>query len=123
MPLPIITEIKDTQQFALLLAQNPGLIILKFVAEWCNPCKAIKGVVDAWYERMPDTVQCCIIDIDDNFELYAFLNKKKMVNGVPAILCYQAGNLNYIPDESVVGADVNQVNAFFSRSLARLPLP
>jgi hypothetical protein len=37
-------------------------------------------------------ITSAIIDIDDNFEIYAFLKSKKMVNGVPVILCYKKGN-------------------------------
>jgi hypothetical protein len=59
------------------------------------------------------TIQCSIIDIDDNFEIYAFLKSKKMVNGVPVILCYKKGNISWIPDKAVVGADERQVNIFF----------
>ena len=69
---------------------------------------------------MPATVQCAIVDVDDCFEIYAFLKTKKMVNGIPVILCYQKGNLNYIPNDSVVGADVNQINMFFQRCLQKI---
>ena len=36
---------------------------------------------------------------------------------IPAILCFNKGNLSYIPDMNVVGADANQVNAFFKQVL------
>jgi hypothetical protein len=58
-------------------------------------------------------IQCAIIDIDESFEIYAFLKSKKMVNGVPVILCYKKGNLTWIPDKAIVGADERQVNIFF----------
>jgi hypothetical protein len=67
--------------------------------------------------QFPHTIQGAIIDIDDNFEIYAFLKSKRVVNGVPVILCYKKGNLNYVPNDVVVGADVNQINMFFSRCL------
>ncbi len=38
-----------------------------------------------------------------------------MINGIPAILAYYAGNTNYVPDDSVAGADPSGVNAFFDR--------
>ena len=34
----IITEL-DRNQFMDLLKVNPGLIIIKFTATWCGPCK------------------------------------------------------------------------------------
>jgi thioredoxin 1 len=117
MPLPVITEIPSLDQFGEHLKTNPGLLILKFGATWCGPCKRIEPVVHDWVEKLPENVQFCMIDIDDCFDLYVFLQKKKMINGVPGILCYYKNNLNYIPNDSVVGADANQVNAFFERCI------
>jgi thioredoxin 1 len=117
MPLPIITEISSLDQFAEQLKTNPGLLILKFGATWCGPCKRIDPLVHDWVEKLPENVQFCMIDIDDCFDLYVFLQKKKMINGVPGILCYYKNNLNYIPNDSVVGADANQINVFFERCI------
>jgi hypothetical protein len=41
-----------------------------------------------------------------------------MVNGIPAILGYYKDNHNYVPDDIVIGADVPQINAFFTRNLS-----
>lgn len=120
MSREILTEIPSKENFAQLLQTNPGLLIIKFGATWCGPCKKIEGLVDQWFNQMPATVQCAIVDVDDCFEIYAFLKTKKMVNGIPVILCYQKGNLNYIPNDSVVGADVNQINLFFQRCLQKV---
>jgi thiol-disulfide isomerase/thioredoxin len=115
MPLPIITEIRDVAHFLDLLKENPGQFIVKFGAEWCAPCKKIEKDVKYCFDRMPDTVQCAIIDIDEYLDVYAFLKTKKMVNGIPAILCWNKGNLNYIPDDVVLGADNEQLRLFFER--------
>lgn len=117
MPLPIITEIPSLDQFAEQLKTNPGLLILKFGAAWCGPCKRIEPLVHDWVEKLPENVQFCMIDIDECFDLYVFLQKKKMINGVPGMLCYYKNNLNYIPNDSVVGADSNEINAFFERCI------
>jgi thioredoxin 1 len=117
MPLPIITEIPNLQNFSDLLKSNPGLLIIKFGAEWCGPCKKIEGLVNEWFNKMPDNVQAAIVDVDECFELYGFLKTKKRVNGIPVILCYYKGNLNYISDDTVIGADVTQINLFFERCL------
>jgi thiol:disulfide interchange protein len=118
--LPILTEIESVKHFQEHLAKNPGLIIVKFGATWCGPCKLIEKQVHDWMHKMPDTVQSFVIDVDDCFELYGFLKSKKMVNGIPAILCYEKGNLTYIPIDLVIGADPKGVDAFFQRCLAKL---
>jgi thiol:disulfide interchange protein len=118
MPLPILYNIANKPAFAQLLQNNPGVVIIKFGAEWCAPCKRIETQVQTYMDAMPDYIQCVMVDIDQSFEVYAFLKSKKMVNGVPVILCYNKGNLNYIPDNAVIGADINKVNLFFQECLA-----
>jgi thioredoxin-like negative regulator of GroEL len=118
--LPILTEINDRNHFAELLIQNPGLLIIKFGADWCGPCKKIERLVKEWFDRTNHKVQCAIIDVDESFDVYAFLKSKKMVHGIPAILCYENNNHTYIPNDTVIGADVEQINAFFTRNLSKV---
>lgn len=111
---PIITEL-NRAAFQKLLENNPGQVILKFGAEWCGPCGRIKPLVEAFFATSPDSVVCGDIDVDESFDLYAFLKSKRMVTGVPAILCYRRGNTSFIPDDSVTGADAAALDAFFRR--------
>ena len=111
----IISHFENRQQFFEILKQNPGLILVKLGAEWCGPCKKIKPIVDGFFLSAPDTVLCADLDVDNSFDVYAFLKSKKMVNGIPTILCYKKGNQSYIPDDSVTGADPTQLDLFFKR--------
>lgn len=117
MTLPIIHNIENKNAFAQLLQKNPGVVIIKFGAEWCGPCKKIEALVNSCMGKMPDNIQCVMVDVDHSIEIYGFLKTKKMINGIPAILAYYAGNLNYIPDDAVIGADPTQVTLFFERCL------
>ncbi len=120
MVLPIIYEYKSRQDFITSLDENPGLIIIKFGADWCEPCKIIENYVDNKFNSMPDTVQCAKINVDDSFDLYAFLKSKKIVKGIPTILCYYSGNTHYIPDDVVSGTNEAELNIFFQRCLNEL---
>jgi thioredoxin 1 len=113
---PIIEEFSRSQ-FEDLLKQNPGKVVLKFGATWCGPCKLIDPLVNQWFSNMPATVKCAAIDIDESFDLYGAFKSKRQITGIPAILCFNKGNESYIPDLSVVGADVHQVNLFFKQVL------
>ena len=89
MSKQIVSEIPNRDAFFHLLKHNPGLIVIKLGAEWCGPCKQIKNVVHAFYASSPPEVVCADIDVDQSFDFYAFLKSKKMVNGIPVLLCYK----------------------------------
>ena len=112
----IITELPNKKVFHEALESNPGIIIIKFGAEWCAPCKKIETHVKILMNKMPSNVQNYIVDIDDSLEIYSFLKNKKMVNGIPVILAYYKENTSYIPDDVVIGADAIKINEFFERS-------
>ena len=112
-----VVEEFSRSDFEELLRQNPGKVVLKFGATWCGPCKTIEPLVNQWFSKMPETVRCATIDIDESFDLYGALKVKRQINGIPAILCFNKGNVSYIPDMTVVGANVDQVNAFFRQVL------
>jgi hypothetical protein len=60
-------------------------------------------------------VVCADIDVDQSIDFYSFLKSKKMVNGIPVILCYKKGNVTFIPDDTITGADPVQLDLFFKR--------
>ena len=118
MPLnqnSVITQIDNLVQFRdILTSRNPGYFVMKLGAEWCGPCKRIESLVVNCMSQLPNTVQCSIIDVDESFELYAFLKKNRVVNGIPVILAYKQGNTHFVPDKVVIGADESQILAFFN---------
>lgn len=112
----VITEIDNRDKFLTIIKNfNPGLFIIKLGAPWCGPCKQIAPVIDGFFASSPDNVLCADIDVDKCFNLYAFLKSKKMVNGIPVILCYHKGNESYIPNDMVTGADPAELHKFFKR--------
>jgi hypothetical protein len=72
--------------------------------------------------RLPATMQGVILDVDESFEVYAFLEKKKVTRGIPAILCYEKGNVTHIPCDTSLGANTDEINLFFERCYKRLGL-
>ena len=120
MSKQVISEIPTRDAFFHLLKNNPGLIIIKLGAEWCGPCKQIKNVVHAFFASSPPEVVCADIDVDQSFDFYSFLKSKKMVNGIPVLLCYKKDNFTYIPDDVITGSDANELHMFFKRCGAHL---
>jgi len=115
MSKEVISEIPNRNTFFHLLKHNPGLIIIKLGAEWCGPCKLIKNVVHGFFASSPPEVVCADIDVDQSMDFYSFLKSKKMVNGIPVLLCYKKNNLTFIPDDSVTGSDPIELHKFFTR--------
>ena len=115
MSKEIISKFENRNDFIKLLTVNPGLVIMKLGATWCKPCKQIAPIVEAFFASSPKTVICADIDVDENIDLYSFLKSKKMVNGIPVMLCYKKGNVSFAPNDSVTGADPSALDAFFKR--------
>jgi thiol:disulfide interchange protein len=90
--------------------------ILKLTADWCRPCKSIKYLADQQVATLSQRpVECYEVNVDDSLDFYAFMKQKRMVNGIPVFLFYKAGNTEYIPDDSVTGANPPDIVAFFYR--------
>jgi thiol:disulfide interchange protein len=99
-------------------------IILKFTATWCGPCKQIAPLITSLnqtYTQQKKDYEYIEIDIDESFDLYAFFKKKKMVNGVPALLSFRKSNNSadnfWVPFQATTGANIANVTQFFKSSL------
>jgi Thioredoxin. len=101
---PIINNIKTMTAFNELLHHNPGIIILKFGAEWCGPCKMIESHVYQWFSKIPEgNAVCGLIDVDDNFEIYGFLKISVFFADFSDVMLLSR-NEHYIPDDMTTGA-------------------
>ena len=105
------------QEYQDLIVNNQGVIIFKFGAEWCGPCKSIEPLLHQWlnHPQLPQNLDFYMVDIDESFDVYAFLKKKRQINGVPGIFAYYRGNTNYVPNDMIMGADQTKINDFFTR--------
>jgi thiol-disulfide isomerase/thioredoxin len=107
------------QQIQTALKPNE-VIIIKFSAVWCGPCKVIKPVCEEWKKTMPATMYWVDIDIDESIELYMAFKSKRMISGVPTLFAFRGDKKRdqwYIPDDSVSGGNVKAVADFLKRCL------
>lgn len=111
----IIIEFDNRQHFLQVLKENPRVIIVKFTATWCNPCKQIKAFVDEQFLNCPDDIICCELDVDINFDLYSCMKKNKQVNGIPVLLAWYKGNISPMSNESVTGTNIQSIKSFFNK--------
>lgn len=116
----LITDILDT----------PGIniIIIKFGASWCGPCKKISPVYKQFIQdinrnnNINNNIVFADIDIDTdiNNELYSTLKRLKMIKGVPTIMAFYKNKNRehwYVPDDTVNGYNIEHLTAFFNRCI------
>lgn len=110
----VLTPSLDRNEFQMLIKQNMnGILVFKLGADWCGPCKRAKPLIYDLAEKMPKNVTILDIDVDDSFDLYAWLKSRKQVNGIPALLAYYPKNETYASDYAVTGGDHTTINGFF----------
>lgn len=89
-------------------------LIVKFSADWCGPCKTIHDFcVEKFNSFNESEVVCIEVNTDNSFDTFAFLKQKKMIRGIPTIFLYRRTKDNYIPDESVAGTNIHELEYFF----------
>ena len=98
--------------------------ILKFTASWCKPCKTIAPFVESLnneYFKKDINFEFIEIDVDCALDLYAYLKKVKMINGIPALLTYKKSLYHpdtfFVPFKNATGADKSLVAQFYKESL------
>ena len=121
--MPIIEEFETRQDFLSHLEKvaspdnNINGTIVKFTAEWCAPCKTIKDYVGKLFDELPPTIQCCNLDVDDNFDLYAIMKRLKQLSGIPTIMYFKKGNVSYIPNLTVAGTITAEIDNLFATAI------
>ena len=111
----IVDATLDRAAFQDLISKNTdGVLVFKLGADWCGPCKKIKPLVHSLAEKMPQNVAVVDVDVDESFDLYAWLKTRKQVNGIPALLAYYPGNETFASDYSATGGDETVINNFFT---------
>ena len=111
-----MNTINTRQELQHLLANhNNSMVIIKFGAEWCEPCKRIESLVNRCMSEMPKDVLCMKLDIDECIDIYAYLKTKKVLQSIPTIVAYKRGNTHFAPDDIVNSSNEQQVIDFFER--------
>lgn len=98
-----------------LLEQNPGLILIKFQADWCKPCRLIEPRVNQWFDCKPRQAHVYVVNVDEDSRLYSFYVKKRLLRGIPAIVVFLKGNTTPIFDDLINSSNLNEIDDFFTK--------
>ena len=107
-----------------LKSSDKKVLIVKFTATWCGPCKRIKNDCYSMFNQLPSNILIADLDVDleKNNIFYSFMKRKRMVNGIPVLMAWYRSNDRafwYVPDDSVTGGDINAVKDFLQRVYQR----
>ena len=112
--MPFFTQVENSEDFKNILQNNRSWVIFKFTATWCGPCKRAEPFISPWLHTLSEQgASIYILDIDENFEIYGYLKKRRRLHGIPAILAYKSGNHDIIPDLFISGTNPTEINTFF----------
>jgi thioredoxin 1 len=88
MSNPAIVAVSDAT-FSQQVLEAAGPVLVKFEAEWCGPCKAMKPMIDEIAEAYGDKLTIATVDIDQNNQT----PHRFGVRGVPTVLLFNQGKV------------------------------
>jgi thioredoxin 1 len=101
------------------------ITIIKFGATWCKPCQMIAPTIKSLNEQVIQAkkiINYIDLDVDKCSDLYAFMKQKKMVRGIPVIMCFKKSQYNddtfYVPSDSFTGASTQDVVNLYRRNIS-----
>ena len=97
--------IYERDEYKKMVNENEKVIIMKFTAEWCKPCQLLTPILKKFMPALHSDITFYDIDVDDSFDIYAYLKSKKVIKGIPALYIYKKGDNPIAPSKSFIGAD------------------
>lgn len=96
------------------LLKSHKCVVIKFTATWCKPCKNSQPFIENNLKSLDENVKYLEFDIDETLELYGTLKSKRILNGIPSLVCYKNTNETIYPDFCISSSSENDINQFFN---------
>lgn len=102
----ILQSPEKRNDFKQLIQQHKDkLIIVKFYADWCRPCQAIKDNVYNLFEKLNTPKLLINVNVDEQDDVASYMK----VNALPTIVTYKNGER----DQVFMGGNINELTKFF----------
>lgn len=99
------------ENFDAVVANVPGLHVIRFWAEWCGPCRAMSPVFKDVAQELSDSAHFAEVDVDAN----PILAGRFGVQSIPTILLFRDGE---VVDHMIGAAPKSNVVQFIARNLS-----
>ncbi len=83
-----IISVSDAS-FEAQVLESGRPVLVKFEAQWCGPCQAMKPMIHDLAEEFGDRLTIATIDIDQNHQT----PHKFGVRGLPTVILFDKGNI------------------------------
>ncbi|MCC3866986.1 thioredoxin [Terrisporobacter mayombei] len=98
-----MAKIIKTNEFANVVKNKKGIVVVDFFATWCGPCKMLSPVYNSLAEEMVDKADFYKVDIDESMELA----EKFVVSTVPTVIVFKDGKemdrlVGFIPKNNLI---------------------
>lgn len=109
------TTTNNTETFNDLI-QGETPVLVDFSAEWCQPCKLMKPILQELHEKMGNEIRIIKVDIDQSPAASSFYN----VTSVPTLMLFQKGKILWRQPGVVPAVSLQKIiNQFISQNNAR----
>jgi thioredoxin 1 len=96
--------------------QGETPVLVDFSAEWCQPCKLMKPILEELHEKMGNEIRIIKVDIDQSPAASSFYN----VTSVPTLMLFQKGKILWRQPGVVPALSLQKIiNQFISQNNAR----
>lgn len=107
-----VESFESRDQFEKMLEGDHPCVFVQFTASWCGPCKKISPIVNDFIRSNSSKLLCCRLDVDRNADLYSYLKRKRLINGIPCLYYYDKSNHSIAPTSTITGGSVERVAMF-----------
>lgn len=89
------------------ILENNNVVVAKFGAEWCTPCRTIGPIIERVGKQFEDKAKVISIDVEDEPDLAT----KYKIRNIPTILYFKNGEIKDKSVGSITESDfVDRIN-------------